>query len=202
MRSAGLVKPGGFAHFRTWTVDLGPTEWDVKDVWAEIEAELKKNDVGKAAGLLRRYLEHFGREACERLRAGVEFRGDNDYQLGDVLPNAVKALGDLIKRGKAAASSWKQQDVVAAVSALEVPFISAKTVCGYDQWQMNAAIHFNAWADLQKQDFVPVVSGFQNLLTCFECSACGEALYVSPERGPKQALRCGCGKINMNLVAK
>ena len=42
MKSEGLIKGRNFAHFRTWTVDLGPTEWDDRDVWTEIDAYLAR----------------------------------------------------------------------------------------------------------------------------------------------------------------
>ncbi|MCH4561471.1 hypothetical protein [Mesorhizobium jarvisii] len=52
MKSEGLIKGRNFAHFRTWTVDLGPAEWDDRDVWAELDDHLAKNDVRAAAALL------------------------------------------------------------------------------------------------------------------------------------------------------
>jgi hypothetical protein len=75
MRSEGLIKDRNFVHFRKWSVDLGPTEWDDRDVWQEIDDYLSKQDVRAAAALLRHYLEHFAKEVCGRLRAKVEFRG-------------------------------------------------------------------------------------------------------------------------------
>lgn len=85
MRSEGLVKDKGFAHFRTWTVEAGPTEWDGRNVWEEIEGHLAKNDVRSAAALLRHHLEHFGKEACHRLRAKVECRSDAQFALEDAV---------------------------------------------------------------------------------------------------------------------
>lgn len=98
MKSEGLIKGRNFAHFRTWTVDFGPTEWDDRDVWAELEGQLAKNDVRAAAALLRHYLEHFAKEACDRLRANVEFRGDAQFVLGDLLPNATTRSANSSRR--------------------------------------------------------------------------------------------------------
>lgn len=122
MKSEGLITGKAFAHFRTWTVDLGPTEWDNRDVWTELEGHLAKDDVRAAAGLLRHYLEHFAKEACDRLRATVEFRGDAQFMLGDLLPNATSSLGSLLKKGKTAANSWGQKDVVERITAIEAAF--------------------------------------------------------------------------------
>lgn len=202
MKSEGLIKGRNFAHFRTWTVDFGPTEWDSRDVWAELEGYLGKNDVRAAAALLRHYLEHFAKEACDRLRANVEFRGDAQFMLGDLLPNATSSLGDLLKKAKAAANSWNQKDIVEQISTIEAAFGEAKTKTGYENWQINTAVHFNEWADLKKEDFAPVVTAFRALTSAFGCDTCKEMYFVAPDRGRKEALRCSCGALNLNLLAK
>jgi recombinational DNA repair ATPase RecF len=202
MKSDGLVTGRNFAHFRTWSVDLGPTEWDDHDVWTEIDGHLVKNDVRAAAALLRHYLEHFGKEACDRLRAQVEFHGDAQFDLGDLLPNAIGALGGAYSRAKAAANSWNQQDVVAAIATRSDSFDVAKGKTSVDQWQINAAVHFNAWADLQKQDFTPLAAAYKNLIEAFSCASCKEMLSITPRKGKKEALRCSCGSINLNLIEK
>lgn len=202
MKSEGLIKGRNFAHFRTWTVDLGPTEWDDRDVWGEIDAYLAKGDVRAAAALLRHYLEHFAKEACDRLRASVEFRGDAQFVLSDLLPNATSALGDLLKKAKVAANSWNQKDVIEEINTLEAAFAEAKLKTNHDNWQVNAAVHFNAWADLKKEDFTPVVTAFKAFTGSFICVTCEEMYYVAPDRGKKEALRCGCGELNLNLLQK
>lgn len=202
MKSAGLIKGRNAAHFRTWSVDLGPTEWDDRDVWTEIDLHLAKNDVRGAAALLRHYLEHFAKEACDRLRASVEFRGDAQFMLGDLLPNATKALGDLFKKAKVAANAWNQKEALEKIEACDTAFTEAKIKTNHELWQVNTAVHFNAWADLQKPDFVPVAEAFKGFTKIFTCTRCQEMLYVSPNRGDKENLRCGCGDINLNLAAK
>jgi hypothetical protein len=202
MKSEGLIKGRNFAHFRTWTVDLGPTEWDDRDVWGEIDAYLAKGDVRAAAALLRHYLEHFAKEACDRLRANVEFRGDAQFVLSDLLPNATSTLGDLLKKAKVTANSWNQKDVIAKIEAREVAFTEAKVKTNHEQWQVNAAVHFNAWADLKKEDFAPVVTAFKAFAGSFGCVTCEEMYFVAPDRGKKEALRCGCGGLNLNLLQK
>ncbi|MGL6029426.1 MAG: ATP-binding protein, partial [Legionella sp.] len=64
MKTAGLIKRNGFVHFRTWNVDVGPTEWDDRDVWREIEDHLEQNNVRDSAALLRHYLEYLAKEIC------------------------------------------------------------------------------------------------------------------------------------------
>ena len=202
MKSEGLIKGRNFAHFRTWTIDLGPTEWDDRDVWAELDEHLAKNDVRAAAALLRHYLEHFAKEACDRVRASVEYRGDAQFMLGDLLPNATSTLGDLLKKAKSAANSWNQKEVVERITAMEIAFTDAKTKTNYENWQINTAVHFNEWADLNKEDFAPVVTSFRAFTGTFACGACNEMYFVVPSRGKKEGLRCGCGMLNLNLLQK
>jgi len=202
MRTEGIIKGKNAAQFRTWSVETGPTEWTTNSVWEEIEAHLAKNDVSAGATTLRRYLEYFGGEACHRLRAPVEFRGDGEFMLGDTLPAAIGALGGALKSAKAAANSWGQSDVLTAIGLIETPFVAARTKSNVEQWQLNKAIHFNAWADLSKQDFMPVVEAYRDLTSRFSCSTCQDMLAVTPGRGPKEGLRCQCGSINLNFNTK
>lgn len=202
MRTVGLIEPKRFAHFRTWSVDLGPTEWDGRDVWEEITAHLGRNNVRDAAALLRHYLEYFAKEACHSLRAPVEFRGDAQFTLGDLLPNAVSKMRKLLGGGKAAAQSWKQTASLASLESLDSALTEALKVTQVDQWQVNAAVHFNEWATLQKQDFAPVVAAYKDLVAVFYCDKCSGTLFVTPHSGQAEALRCSCSSLNVNLIKK
>ncbi len=178
MKTVGLVEPNRFAHFRTWSVDLGPTEWDGRDVWEEIAAHLEKSNVREAAALLRHYLEYFSKEACHSLRAQVEFRGDAQFTLGDLLPNAIYKLRKLVKSGKDVAQSWGQAVAQTPLLSLENALSEAVKEAQTDQWQVNAAVHYNEWAAFQKQDFTPVVSGYKKLVSTFSCDTCKGMYFV------------------------
>ena len=202
MKVVGLIKPKGAAHFRTWNVDDGPTEWDDKDVWGEIDAFLAKNDVRAAAALLRNYLEHFSKEACHVLRAQVEFRGDAQFSLGDLLPSAISRVRKLLKEGKVVAQSWGQVDNFDKAQKLETAFSEVATASSADQWQVNAAVHYNEWANLHRNDFEPVARAFKGLVDAFSCPTCHAILFVTPEQRSPEGLRCMCGNVNINLVKK
>lgn len=202
MKTVGLIESNRFAHFRTWSVDLGPTEWDGRDVWEEIAEHLARNNVREAAALLRHYLEYFAKEACHSLRAQVEFRGDAQFTLGDLLPNAISKLKKLLKAGKDAAQSWGQTAPLTSLGPIEIALSEALKVTQVDQWQVNAAVHYNEWATLQKQDFAPVVSAYKELVAAFYCGTCNGTFFITPHAGQAQALRCNCGALNVNLIKK
>jgi hypothetical protein len=202
MKSEGLISGRNAVQFRAWDVDLGPTQWDDRDVWTEIDDYLKKNDVRSAAALLRHYLEYTSSELCHRLRAPVEFRADAQFQLGELLPAAVGRLKSLFGRAKNAAQSWNQKDTMAEIGARETAFGAAANASNVEQWQVNVAVHYNAWDNLAKEDFAPVVKAFRNLIESFNCAGCGEIIHVTPDRETPEAVRCDCGKTNLNLRHK
>jgi recombinational DNA repair ATPase RecF len=202
MKTEALLGPKASIQFRGWHVDHGPTEWDDRDVWEEINDDLAKNDVRAAAALLRYYLEYIAGEMCHRLRASVEFRGDLQYQLGDTLPRATARLKDLYEKGKRAAASWSQADVVKSIGAAAETFAGLVAASNVEQWQINPAVHYNEWVSLQKADFVPVAAAFKKLVDAFRCPECGAYIHVVPERGKGETLRCDCGKTSINLLEK
>ena len=202
MRTEGLTGARSAVHFRSWSVNHGPTRWDERDVWTEIGDHLKENDVRAAAALLRNYLEYTSAELCHRLRAPVEFRGDAQYQLGELLPAAITRMRRLHVRAKEAANSWNQREVTEQLTARESRFAILADTSNAEKWQVNAAVHFNSWDNLGKEDFEPVVKAFRDLLGGFTCSDCNEYPRVSPDRESPESLRCDCGKTNINLRKK
>lgn len=121
-----------------------------------------------------------------------------------MLPSAVGRFREVLKAGKVAAQTWGQTDKFDAIAALEKRYSTAVARSNIDQWQINPAIHYNEWNNLQSEDFQPVVAAFRNLLSLFSCNqaACGGLLYVVPERGPQDSLKCPCGATSINLKTK
>lgn len=202
MKSAGLIKSDSCIQFRRWNVDQGPTEWTDRDVWAEINLLTESNDILGASSVLRNYLEYISAEICQRLRARVEFRGDAQFQLGDLLPNAIGQFRKLLKEAKKAAQSWGQKEVMSSIEAQEAKFAEHLAQSKVEEWQINPAIHYNEWANFQKQDFLPVMSSQNALIASLRCEKCAGFYYVLPERGTAESLRCDCGLVNLNLTSK
>lgn len=204
MRTEALITSKNGVQFRSWNIDQGPTRWDARDVWTELADYLKVDDVRAAASLLRHYLEYEAAELCHRLRAPVEFRGDAQYQLGEVLPAAIRHLRELFRRAKRSANSWNQKDVVEEISARESAFSSLADASKAEQWQINTAVHYNSWATLTKEDFAPVVAALRALIGGFACTKpeCGSYLRAVPDRETAEFLSCDCGATNFKLLEK
>lgn len=202
MKSSKLVTSKSAITFRKWHVDHGPAEWKQTDVWSEIDDALDKNEIRAAAGQLRHYLEYASAEWSARLGGRVEYRSDGKYELGDLLPAAIGAMNDIYKKAKLVAGSWGDKDRVADLGQANDAFIAAVTASNSEQWEINPAVHYNEWANFQKEDFRPVVEAFKTLEKLFECDTCGDLIYVVQTGKTKELARCGCTKVNMNLKAK
>ncbi|CAA2136921.1 chromosome segregation protein SMC [Methylobacterium bullatum] len=201
MGTTKLVEPKDTVHFRKWTVADGPTIWAKGDVWSEIRTLANDDDVPGAAALLRRSLEHLSSEFCQALRVKVEFSVDGHHDLGDLLDPAIGQMKTLYKDARLSADSWKDTDRVAAIQQREKAFDEAVISAKVEQWQINPSVHYNEWANLQKDEILAVVDAFHRLCVLFECDACGP-IEVSPGRGSREFIQCLCGKINFSFMKK
>lgn len=202
MKTVGLLDSSSSIYFKNWNVDSGPSEWNDRDVWAEIDTEIKQNNIREAAGLLRHYLEYISSEICHQLRAKVEYHGDGQFDLGDLLPSATSRFSKLLSEGESVTKKWKNDEETTRINDLKENFKKASISSQVEQWQTNSAIHYNEWANLEAKDFAPVAKAFKELIKYFFCPDCNSVLYVIPKRGPKENLRCSCGKVSFNLKEK
>lgn len=200
MKTENLVQRS--VMFGGWSVDAGPQVWKDSDAWQQISDHLAKNDIPSAASVLRRYLEYMATVLADKLRAPVEFHANGSYDLGDLLPSVIRTWRGHLKAAQEAAKSWGT--VTKAIEALETEAAAKVAKTNIEQWMINKAVHYNEWATLQKSEFESVVSAFRELLESMRCdhAACGDSFYISPVKGTKEALRCGCGKTNINLKPK
>jgi hypothetical protein len=202
MRTEGLTSSKGAIQFRNWNVQQGPTRWDDLDAWAEIEAYLAGNDVRSAAALFRHFLEYSSAELCHRLRARVEYRGDAQYQLGELLPAAISQMKTLFAKAKSAANSWNRPEVRDQIGVREQRFAAVAKATDAEYWYVNPAIHLNSWENLTPAEFAKVVKAFRELMEEFVCGGCSETLRVSPDREAMDQVACGCGVTSMSLREK
>jgi len=202
MRAENLIV--GSKTFGGWTVETGPRVWDDHDVWTEIQAELDKGNVPTAAALLRRFLEYNAEILADNFRAPVKFRGDGRYDLGDLLPPALKEWRKRLEQGEKSAAKWNHAE---AVEKLKEKRSTAKQLVGQtsaELWAINPTVHFNKWANLDSHEFAHVVAAFKELLDNLRCEneVCRSYLFLSLDKGEPDALRCTCGSVNINLKLK
>ena len=199
MKTEGLIVRS--QSFGGWTVDSGPRVWDDHDIWDEIQSELDKDDVPKAAWLLRRYLEFTANILADNLRARVEFRGDGHYDLGDLLPHVLKDWRKRLEEGEKSAEKWGLKEGKEAIEKKRTKAKALVAKSNVEQWAINPSVHFNEWANLQSHEFQEVVDAFKELLENLRCDNehCKSYLYISPRKGKAEELRCNCGATSVNL---
>ena len=201
MKTEGLIARS--ISFGGWTVDAGPRVWDDHDIWTEIQNDLDKDNVAKAAWLLRRYLEYTATILADNLRARIEFRGDGRYDLGDLLPRVLKEWRKRLEDGEKSAAHWKRYDEKETLAAKRAKGKELIARTNAEQWAINPSVHFNEWANLQRHEFQEVVDAFKELLESLRCenANCKSYLYVLPHKGESEEMRCNCGSTNINLKA-
>lgn len=202
MKTEGLIRKGQF--FGGWHIDTGPRIWDDKDIWTEIQEALDKDDVPRAAALLRRYLEYISVVLADNLRAQVEYRGDASYDLGDLLPPTLNRWRNRLEKGIKSANHWGHGDAQAELEEklAEAEILIAKS--NAEQWAINKSVHFNEWENFAKTEFKEVAYAFKALLDHIRCQneKCGGYPYLTPRKGASEQLRCNCGAVNVNLKGK
>lgn len=204
MQSEGLVDSRGSIAFQRWSVQTGPIYDQIADVWSLIDKDLTKNDVPAAAVRLRQHLEFVSGELADLLGARPAFRGDFSYDVGDLLPAVIGRQGELLKLAARSAQDWKDDAAKAKVEELKEARAAAMAKYGGENWVVNKAVHYTAWADFTKAEFKAVVDTFRTLLLQFRCTKpeCDSWLYATPRRGDPEALRCRCAATNLNLRPK
>ena len=204
MQSSGLISRRSQVHFQTWSVDAGPAADHGADFWGKIEADLASNDVNAAAHKLRRGMEAELPDLVENLRGKVTYRGDTKYELGELLGAVKGAYNGLLKRASSAANSWNNAAAKAQIQQLKDTFAAVQLAQSEENWAVNALIHYNAWAEMTKADFRPVVQAWREFIETFRCvnPACDSWIYVSGAPGREEAFRCSCGQFNLNLKPK
>jgi recombinational DNA repair ATPase RecF len=202
MKSAGLVTGKTSIAFHSWTIDSGPLVESNEEIWAEISSALGKGKVEAAAAALRHHLEYVSRHLADLLGASPQFRADGNYELGELMPAVLKRMKELFGKAADTAQSWGNAADKDAAAKRKSALSTSNAATSIEQWAVNKAVHYNAWANFGKKDFEPVVEAYKELLACFTCVKCGSWLYVSPSRGTPEALRCPCNATNLNLKPK
>lgn len=202
LQDSKLIEKGNGTVFQNWSVDQGPKVENMQTAWEEIDAEVENNKIETAAFLLRRHIESVMPQIVESLGGALRYRQSQNYCGGELTDAAVSRLKSLLKLAGKSTNNLKSSETVESLTKLINEFTESEQQKRLESWPVNAAIHFNPWADFVREDFVPVVTAFKRLLSCFSCEACGSWLYVVPKPGTpadKEWLRCNCEMICFNL---
>lgn len=124
------------------------------------------------------------------------------WELGDFLIAAMNKYKELLKAAEKCARSWGDSQ---SLTELEEQDSIRKSIYGRsyaEQWAINPTVHYNRWVDFSEKDFRPVAEAFHDLFNLFTCSNCKSILRLSTTNNKTASVRCNCGKVNWNLMAK
>lgn len=188
MKTENLIEKSQL--FGGWNVDTGPRVWNDQDIWAEISDELGNDNVERAASLLRRYLEYVANVLADSLRVHIEFRGDGNYMLADLLPPVLKQWKSYLEDGETAAIDWGQDEVEKELKDVRK---TAKALVARSEalkWAVNPAVHYNEWANFEAHEFEEVVVVFRELLEKLRCDNDACKSYFGCHRTKVQEKQC------------
>ncbi|KKL03768.1 hypothetical protein LCGC14_2622820, partial [marine sediment metagenome] len=190
-------------EFYNWNISTGPLYMDFEvDIWEPIEKDLEKNDVPSAASRLRRGLEQFFGSICNDLCIPVIYKLNGRYELGDFLIPAMNEYRSIIKKGKASARSWDNEELLDSLENIDSTRGQIYGRTHAEQWTLNANVHYNNWANFSVNDLHPVVEAFQDLCLLFLCPSCGGMIYLAKQNLKPVIVRCNCGNVSWNLIKK
>ncbi|MCL6443937.1 MAG: AAA family ATPase [Alicyclobacillus sp.] len=202
LKQEGVVNSKNIVELYNWSIEVGPHVNEESDMWHLLDIDLDKNDVPSAAARLRRGSEQYFATLCDALQARVRFRLDGRWELGDYMTAAIKSLKDYLKMAKKAANSWGNRNEVERITEFESMLNQILTRIDSERWAVNPNVHYNQWANFTKADFRPVVDAFRDFFQQLVCSVCASTLRLSVVNHEPYDLRCNCGSLRFNLVAR
>ncbi|KTD71780.1 recombination protein F [Legionella steelei] len=202
MVTEGLINHSTILHFKNWTVDTGPSVWDEKDSWEDIDQFIADENIPRASHSLRRFLEYFMDELSVRFSASIPRSASGDHDLGELLSGVTSRYGDLLKKANSAAKSWKNSELSGVYELEKKEFDACLAKARSEMWGMNATVHFNSWANMGTDDFKEIRDAYFSLVQRFKCQQCNTLLHVIPLKGSSESLKCDCGYRNYNLKSK
>jgi energy-coupling factor transporter ATP-binding protein EcfA2 len=202
LHTEGVVNQKGSVEFFNWSLETGPLLDYEHDMWGEITDLIDRNKIPTAAAALRRGLEQFFAYRCDALHAQVRFKLEGRWEFGELASSANGRFKKLINKAKIAANSWDKRGLVQELNELDKALSLAMQQSGMESWAVNSNVHYNAWTDFGKKDFVPVVDAFQSMLELHKCHSCDSHLYLTVNGMKEDSLRCSCGAMNYSLVEK
>ena len=199
LKHEGVVEPNRVIEFTAWSVERGPRTHRQMDMWEQIQVDLDNNHVREAAFKLRRSSEDFFESVCDALGAKVSYNSRFLWQLDDWLFPAMGEYKDLLNLARRSAISWGHEELAAEFIERESVRKQVFGRISDDQWAINAAVHYNSWEDMGKEDFLPVVETFRDLHGLFLCTSCQRPIEKTPRKGTPESAKCPCGTVSWNL---
>ncbi len=202
LKTEGVTTSKTSLQFYNWSLEGGPQTNFQSTLWEEINERIEQEDIPGAAAKLRRGAEDFFETACDQLEAKVVYRQNRRWELGQFMPPAFNRLKELLDKSKKAANSWGDSERVKEITEFITIAYQVYQRTQVEQWGVNSAVHYNEWAKLNKNDFIPIKEAFEDLFSVFKCSKCDGTLKLMKNGIHVQGVKCPCGDSMYNLSRK
>ncbi len=199
LRIENVVGKRNSLEFYRWSIETGPSVLQEADIWSRIDHHLANNDIPTAAFHLRNGSEQFFEGTSDSLNGSVRYRSDGRYDLGDFMGASVGRLKELIRKGKVAASSWKNGEAESWLREFDSIVGQVIVRTNLEQWSVNSSVHYNQWCQLDAKDFLPVVEAFRDSFALFSCRTCSGTLQVTEKAGKAVSVTCPCHETGWTL---
>ncbi len=138
------------------------------------------------------------------LKAKVTYRADHSWNPGELRDAAISRFKELLTKAKVAANSWNDKDAVVRLMQLDDRLKAKIAASKSDDWQVNKAVHYNAWATFSKEEMLATIDGIEGLISGFGCEHCGgkiSATFAGDAIQPT-GISCQCSKATYTLISK
>lgn len=200
LNTHGVVSKNNMIHFFNWNVDTGPVYEFDRDFWDQINEDLDINDIPSAAHKLRRNAEWFFDNICDLLSAKIKYKGNHEWELGDLAPAAISSYKKYLKEGKNNFKKMNQEEKYEKLKKIEKHSNEIINKTQVEQWIINKNVHYNRWEEFGKEDFEDVVKAFKELFGLFKCNSCKSTISLNTgkedEGKTRKIVSCNCGEIH------
>lgn len=188
----GVVDRKNSIEFLYWNVTEGPITVVGKNVWdtSRIKAT---TDLHGASAFLRREMECFFENICDKLHARIRYNNVHKWDYGQYMNAAYKELQDLIKKAEQQARVFNNTEVINQLSSLSNTLKAQIATVSAENWVTNVLIHYNPSYEISKAEFLAAVDALEQFCQSFECSKCNTTISATYSGENAVALMCKCG---------
>jgi recombinational DNA repair ATPase RecF len=194
----GVVDRKNSIQFLYWNVTEGPIMVVGQDVWNTSRAKADI-DLHGASAFLRREMECFFENVCDKLHARIRYNNVHKWDYGQYMNAAYKELQDLIKKAVQQAREFNKTEAISQLETLSSTLKTLITAVNAENWVTNVLIHYNPDYEISKAEFLAAVDALEKFCQCFECSKCNTTIYVLYTGETPVTLMCKCGSCSYPL---
>jgi len=192
LKSENVVPNNNYILFSSWSVDTGPSVSFGHDTW-KLSREKAENNINEASAFLRREMECYFENVCDKLKANLPYNSAHKWDFGEYMNSSYSRLKDVLKWAKKHANSVSNQELVEKLTQIETTVVDKLNKLNSENWVTNVLIHYNPQYSISKAEFLSAVDKMEEFCSCFECSKCKATLTIVFEGKTPSVLKCTCG---------